>query len=520
MSADAVDGGQAMDGGGGLRRTVSFRDLPSFSRADGGYELLPFRHTRIPSLPGQMLLTSPVGEYLLVSDADFVDLLEGRLKRPSAVYRALRSRMMVCDADREPFLEGLVSQRHTKRLFADHDPALHIFVVTLRCDHRCHYCQVTPQKLSAPGYDMSEETADAALDRVFESTAPGLTIEFQGGESVLAFDRIREIALKAEARERRPGQALRFVLASTLHLLTDEQLEFCRDHRIELSTSLDGPAEVHDANRPNGTQDSHRRTLEAIARAREICGHDRVSALATITRHSLRYARAIVDQYVELGFDAISLRPISPFGFAVQTAGKLGYSTDEYLAFYREALNYLVQLNLTGTRIEETYASLLLTRILTPFPTGYVDLQSPAAAGRGVLVYNYDGSVYVSDEARMLAEMGDRRFRMGSVHEPMEVLRQSAAMKIIQETGDAEQLPGCSTCAYVPYCGADPVHNVATQGDPVGHRPTSEFCHRHTGQFRLLFERLAARDPDTTRVFLSWIRRVPVLAIPHPGYMA
>ena len=97
--------------------------------------------------------------------------------------------------------------------------------------------------------------------------------------------------------------------------------------------------------------------------------------------------------------------------------------------FYRQALSYLVEVNLGGYAIEESYATLLLTRILTPFPTSYVDLQSPAAAGRNVLVYNYDGGVYVSDEARMLAEMGDDRFRMGSVHERLKTLMESDAMR-------------------------------------------------------------------------------------------
>ena len=91
----------------------------------------------------------------------------------------------------------------------------------------------------------------------------------------------------------------------------------------------------------------------------------------------------------------------------------MGYASNEFLQFYREALDYLIEVNLSGRTIDESYATLLLTRILTPFPTGYVDLQSPAAAGRNVLVYNYDGGVYVSDEGRMLAEMGDDRFRMG-----------------------------------------------------------------------------------------------------------
>jgi len=498
---------------------IRFDNRETFAPTDEGYELMPFRFTRLPNLSGQVLVTSSVGEYLFLSEDDFSRLVDHQLTRDSDLYRALRTRQIVCDAERGPFFEGLAAQHRTRKLFTTEDPSLHIFVVTLRCDHRCPYCQVTPRLVSERGFDMTRNTADAALDLVFESRAPCLTIEFQGGESALAFERISYIVERAETRQRLPGQQVRFVMATTLHLLTDEMLAFCRDHKIELSTSLDGPAHVHNANRINRTRDSFERTVEGIERARAVCGHDRVAALATITRNSLPFAREIVDTYVELGFDSISVRPISPFGFAVKSVRKLGYTMDEYLRFYRDALAYLIQINLSGTAIEESYATLLLTKILTPFPTTYVDLQSPAAAGNSVLVYNYDGGVYVSDEGRMLAEMGDDRFRMGSVHDAMTTLRRSNAMRIIREAGVAEQLPGCSECAFVPFCGADPVFHVATQGDPVGHRPTSEFCHRHTGLFRILFEYLAKRDPDTMRVFLSWMGRRPLTEVPHAGYL-
>ncbi len=169
----------------------------------------------------------------------------------------------MCDAERGPFFEGLAAQHRTRKLFTTEDPSLHIFVVTLRCDHRCPYCQVTPRLVSERGFDMTRNTADAALDLVFESRAPCLTIEFQGGESALAFERIRYIVERAETRQRLPGQQVRFVMATTLHLLTDAMLAFCRDHKIELSTSLDGPAHVHNANRINRTRDSFERTVAA-----------------------------------------------------------------------------------------------------------------------------------------------------------------------------------------------------------------------------------------------------------------
>ena len=178
-------------------------------------------------------------------------------------------------------LEGLRAQQRTRKHFAHEPPALHIFVLTLRCDHRCHYCQVTPQPVGAAGYDMDGPTAMAALDRVFECNAEVLTIEFQGGESALAFGQLRQIVEEAERRAQAARRRVRFVMATTLHLMTDGMLAFCRDHAIELSTSLDGPKHVHDACRPNATRDSFERTVEGIARARAVCGHDRVAALAT-----------------------------------------------------------------------------------------------------------------------------------------------------------------------------------------------------------------------------------------------
>ena len=75
----------------------------------------------------------------------------------------------------------------------------------------------------------------------------------------------------------------------------------------------------------------------------------------------------------------------------------------------------------------------------------------------------------------------------------------------IVESSCVESLPGCSDCAYLPYCGADPVQNWATQGDPIGHRPTSEFCARQIGVFDHIFNLL--RDGDAGAV--EDVLRVP-----------
>jgi radical SAM protein with 4Fe4S-binding SPASM domain len=180
--------------------------------------------------------------------------------------------------------------------------------------------------------------------------------------------------------------------------------------------------------------------------------------------------------------------------------------TEEFLSFYREGLAYILELNRRGVEMAEIYAKIVLTKIMTPFPTMFMDLQSPAAAGIGAVIYNYDGDVYATDEARMLAEMGDKTFRLGNVHaNSYEELFQSESLRALAAASVNESLPGCSDCPYQLYCGADPIFHYATQGDVVGHRPTSEFCQRNMGVINELFRYIRAGDREVMRIFWAWI---------------
>ena len=344
---------------------------------------------------------------------------------------------------------------------------------------------------------------------MFRSPARNLTLEFQGGEPLLNFELIRYITEQAQMRAQAGQRNLRVVIATNLALLSQEILDYVRDHNIYLSTSLDGPEDLHNANRPRPGNDSYARLIRNLDWARSSLGQDRVSALMTTTRRSLGRHREIVDEYVRLGFGSIFLRRLSPYGFAVKTAGSIGYTNEQFLDFYTQALDYIVQLNLRGIYLEEAYAKTLLTKILTPFPVGYVDLQSPAGAGIGVVVYNYDGKVYASDEARMLAEMNDTTFLLGDVHQHSyrEIFGGSKLVQMVSESC-VEAMPGCSDCAFQTYCGADPVFNYATQSDLVGVRPGNGFCQTNMTILKNLFGTLQTADRALMRVFLAWIREM------------
>lgn len=482
----------------------SFYSLQDFSPVPSTISLLPFRFVR---LSDQELLVNEAGEYLIAPNGTVESLAHRKIDVGSALYKDLKARHFLFDETSSPLLDVLAAKVRTKLQHMYGGTKLHIFVVTLRCEHSCHYCQVSRQGAGRGEFDMTRETANRAISLMLDSPSPHVTLEIQGGEPLLAFDVIQYIVRKAKYEAHARGKTIDMVVTTNLACATDDMLRYFRDEGVKVSTSLDGPAFLHNRNRPRPGGDSYERAIDGIERARRIVGFENVAALMTTTSASLDHVQEIIDEYVRQRFHTIFLRPISLYGFAVKSQKRTGYEMERFLEFYKSGLDYILRLNKGGYRLAEIYTQILLTKILTPFGTGYVDLESPAGQAWNVLVYNYDGDVYASDEARMLAEMSDFTFRLGNVHRDTRrsLMTSDPALRMFEASCN-QSLAGCSDCAFQGYCGADPVFHHATQGDMYGHRPTSEFCIRNMAVIEHLFSFIAKDDPENMRVFWSWIQ--------------
>lgn len=486
------------------RYTRKFKELGAYAPADA-YSLLPFRFHVLT--PEKELLVNEVGDYLLVPRGTVARVVTRQVnyEQDPDLYADLLAGFFIADGTSLPLLDVLATRYRTKKAFLDNFTALHIFVVTLRCEHTCHYCQVSRVTADKDAFNMARRHLDQGIALMMQSPNPHVTMEFQGGEAFLAFDTIVYGVERAKALAEDCGKQITFVVCTNLAVVTDEMLQFCQQYDILVSTSLDGPEFLHNANRHRPKRNSYELTVQGIAKAREVVGYDRVSALMTTSALSLEHPLEIVDEYIAQGFPSIFLRPISPYGFALRHDRKNKYATDTFLRFYKTALAHILDYNFRGVFVREDYATIILRKILTPFSVGYVDLQSPAGLINSVVVFNYDGAIYASDEARMLAEMGDYTFRLGHLdtHGYNEIFYGAKAREIAGVWAN-ESLAGCSECAFQPYCGADPVLHHATQGDMYGHRPTSVFCQKNMEIIRYLFELMDA-DPRIERIFRSWI---------------
>ncbi|SEO13979.1 His-Xaa-Ser system radical SAM maturase HxsB [bacterium A37T11] len=488
-----------------VKKSRKFLGAAYFRSENTGYHLLPFRFMRLSE--EKEILVNDLGEYLICPKGTAAQVIRKEVDpiTQETLYADLLSGFFISETPIPPLLEVMATRYRTKKSFLDHFTSLHIFVITLRCEHTCHYCQVSRVSEDKNAFDMSRQHIDKGIALMMQSPNPHLTMEFQGGEALLAFDNIVYAVEQTKQQALLHEKRITYVICTNLAPVTETMLAYRKDNDILISTSLDGPEYVHNPNRHKKGKDSYQLALKGIQQCRETLGNDQVSALLTTSNLSLSYPLEIVDEYFQQGFSSIFLRPISPFGFAVRNEKKNKYDTGRFLEFYKTALDRIIQYNLDGHFYREDYATIILKKILTPFPVGYVDLQSPAGIINNVIVFNYDGKVYASDEARMLAEMKDDTFLLGHLdeHGYNEIFYGQKALSFTAAS-IYESLPGCSECAFQPYCGADPVFNHATQGDIYGYRPTSAFCQKNMEIIRHLFL-LMESDKRIEKIFHSWV---------------
>ena len=459
-----------------------------------------------------VLLTNDWGRWLMLDKPDFERFLAGRVPAGDPLRTELSSRGFLRDEMDFPDLAAsFVKQTAFRRV---QGPSLHMIVVTLRCNQKCRYCHSSVVEPHRTDTDMDLETARRTVDFIFSTPNPAICIEFQGGEPLLNWPVVKFITRYARAKAKAQDRRLIMALVNNFTLMTDDKLDFLTEHGVSICTSLDGPADLHNANRPfvGGGEAQPKvvswlKKIMALAKADGIRRPYLPSALMTTTRLSLSRGREIVDLYAELGMEQVFLRPLSPIGYAKRVWHEIGYEPADFLRFYEETLDYILELNekTGGNSIMERNALILLAKIVKGEDPGFMDLRWPAGAVLGCLAFNYDGRIFVSDEGRMVDHQGDPIFQVGTVADSWEAVLSHPTARACAASSTLETQPMCQQCAYKPWCGVEPVFHYEMQRSIAGRIPESPWCLVHMGVFDAIMKRL--RDPRARRIFDRWIER-------------
>ena len=284
-----------------------------------------------------------------------------------------------------------------------------------------------------------------------------------------------------------------------------DKLKALIDNNVSICTSLDGCEIVHNHNRKlRSGGGTYRKVKEAIQRVRD--AGKQVGAIETTTRFSLSYPEEIVDEYVATGLSGIFLRPLTPLGFAKSFWDDIGYTAEEFIAFYKKAFMHILEINKKGLHFPELHATYFLRKILHGDADNYMELRSPCGAGIGQMSYYYNGNVYTCDEGRMMGEAGDNTFLLGNVH--VNTYDEMVGKKTCRATCAAsvvESLPNCCDCAYHPYCGVCPVVSYSSEKDIFSRQPFDFRCKVYKGILDILFDLLQKDDPAVMHILNCWI---------------
>ncbi len=445
----------------------------------------------------EVLLTNDAGCFIFLSKDNFHKLIKNEENIDPTVLENLIEDGFCFTDSIESYIRRNKDAVKDANGYLLNGTSLIILAVTNACNNRCVYCQANGKCESKI---MSTEVAEMALQRIKEMPAAEITIEFQGGEPLLNFPVIRYVVERGE--EVLHNKSVRYTVVSNLGLLTEEIASFFAVHNVSVSTSLDGPSAVHNMNRPKSSgYGSYQETVNGIAFLRT---HGIMpGAIQTTTSNSLSYAEQIVDEYVEHGFHQIFLRPLTRLGAAARRWDQIGYDSQEFLAFYRKALNRILEYNKRGYNLVEYHAALFLTKILYGRSVNYMELRSPCGAGIGQIAITANGTVYTCDEGRMMAEMGDEAFQIGNVFDSSyyEWL-DSSCCQAVCSASLLDLLPGCCDCVFKPYCGTCPVINYAIYGN-ITH-VSSERCKIYKGILTVLFEYIKVGNDEIMRIFEEW----------------
>ena len=107
------------------------------------YFLLPFRFHRLNE--EREVLVNEVGDHLVVPNGTVQQIVTktfSKIDNPE-LYGDLTANFFISEEPISPLIDVLATRYRTKKSFLDNFTALHIFVMSLRCEHTCHYCQVS-----------------------------------------------------------------------------------------------------------------------------------------------------------------------------------------------------------------------------------------------------------------------------------------------------------------------------------------------------------------------------------------
>jgi His-Xaa-Ser system radical SAM maturase HxsB len=453
---------------------------------------LPFRYRDFEK---GVLITSEGGDFGFFSEDIIPKILENNLSTDE--QNSLLDKRVIAPSENDWRVKSLSLQLQRRYQPSKRSINYLILVPTLRCNLACSYCQVSRAPEDAKGFDWDDEDLSNLRSFFEEFVADRVKIEFQGGEISLRPDLISAVNKIAEDQ----CTEIELVTCTNLYEIKPEFEAFFKKPNFYISTSLDGDEAAMMLNR-TGDFAAAERNIQNIRYVIDTYGIGKISFLPTITEATKKYPEKLIDLFASLGASGIFLRPVNYMGFARKKHIEAAAEFSNWSNFYEAALNHIRLVN-ESQYFEEMYVADLVRKIFSGADGAMVDFRTPSRFLHSYAVIDFDGTIYPSDEARMLTRTRHVDLSVGSLKEGLD----EEKIALLNSSALNETNPDCIHCAYMPFCGIDTIDDLSRYNRIDIPKADTWFCNKQMFLFDWIFEKVKSRDTEWLHIFAKWLYR-------------
>ena len=191
-----------------------------------------------------------------------------------------------------------------------------VLEVAQACNLRCTYCYAGGGSYGGPARLMSPELARRAARHLVEASGerPRVTLVLFGGEPLLNLAAVEAAVLEGEAAAREHGKELVVSLTTNGTHFTPAALDFLAAHPVSVSVSIDGPPDVHDANRRHAGRNGEGSYANVVAGIERLVARTSRAPAARVTLVPGQWARVpeVFAHLEALGVLEVGIAPASP----------------------------------------------------------------------------------------------------------------------------------------------------------------------------------------------------------------
>jgi uncharacterized protein len=312
-----------------------------------------------------------------------------------------------------------------------------------------------------------------------------LAIELAGGEPLVNYKLFRDLVIYIRQKSQDLGRRVKIYVQTNGSAVTPKVVEFLREQDVIVGVSLDGPAEIHDAARPQANgRGSFERVIRGISFLRS--GGVGFGVISVLTRHNVHHAERMVQFFSELNVNSVKINPVNLIGNAGKAWDEVGITGEEYFNFLDTFIEYTQSKEI---QLREPNLSECIKNIVFRIHE-YRCMRSNCGAGRSFFVTDANGDIFPCAHSTAIGS-----WKLGNIADAETaggLVSLGAKNRVVTAISKrmVDRMPATSSCPWRHFCeggcavNAFKAHGTVSSKDPL--------CSFYEKMYPRLFERLAS----------------------------